>query len=299
MTDATIATSRYDYSGYTVPVHVVDEAPGVVRATFVNPPMNMLGPGVHAALRLLVQRMETDPDLKVVIFDSADPDYFLSQLDVQHMADVPDVPGAAALSDTWHDLITRMAHAPVFTIASIRGRTRGIGNEFAIACDMRFASVEKGIFSQPEIGFGVIPGGGGFDWLPRLLGRSRALEVLASGDDFDAVTAAQYGWINRAVPDADLDAFVDRLAARLGGFDKRALSTVKRLVNERVAPPAAGELLQSFREILDAIATPEAQKRFTLMAGRGWGQDSEADLDISEIVGTIGAELAADSPAAD
>lgn len=291
MTDTTSTTPRYDHSSYTVPLNIVEESPGFVRATFVNPPMNLFGPGVHAALRLLVERMETDPDLKVVVFDSADPDYFIAQIDVQHMAEVPDVPGAAAHSDTWHDLITRMAHAPVFTIASIRGRTRGIGSEFALACDMRFASIEKGVFAQIEIGFGVVPGGGAFDWLPGLVGRSRALEVIASGDDYDAQTAAQYGWINRALPDAELDAFTDRLAGRLASFDKRPLSTVKRLVNERATPPTAGDLLQSYREFLDAVPLPEAQQRFALMASRGWMQDSETDLNISEIVGTIGAEL--------
>jgi len=288
MSNATSLTPRYDHSSYTVPVHITEERPGFVRATFANPPMNMLGPTVHAALRVLVERMETDKDLKVVVFDSADPDYFLSQLDVQNMADVPDVPGAAAIPDTWHDLITRMAHAPVFTIASIRGRTRGIGDEFAIACDMRFGSVEKGIFAQPEIGSGVVPGGGGFDWLPQLIGRSRALEVLASGNDYDATTAAQYGWINRALPDAELDAFVDGLAGRLAGFDKDALASVKRLVNKRVAPPSAGDLLQSFREILDAIPRPEAQRRFGLLISQGWAQDTQTDLDLPAVMGTLG-----------
>lgn len=291
MTDAVSLTPRYDHSGYTVPLHITEESPGFVRATFVNPPMNMLGPEVHAALRLLVERMETDPDLKVVVFDSADPDYFLAQLDVLRMAEVPDVPGAAPLSDTWHNLVIRMAHAPVLTIASIRGRTRGIGDEFALACDMRFASVEKGVFAQPEIGGGAVPGGGALDWLPSLIGRSRALEVVASADDFDATTAAQYGWINRALPDAELDAFVNRLAGRISSFDKRGLSVAKRLVNERVAPPSAGDLLQSFREILDAIPLPEAQQRFALLASRGWMQDSRTDLSFSEVVGTLGAEL--------
>ena len=292
MTEAVTPTPRYDHSGFTVPLHVTEESPGFVRATFANPPMNMLGPSVYAALRLLVERMETDPALKVVVFDSADPDYFLSQLDVQNMSDVPDVPGAASLPETWHDFVTRMAHAPVITIGSVRGRTRGIGDEFALALDMRFASIEKGVFAQPEIGSGAVPGGGGFDWLPQLVGRSRALEVLASGNDYDAVTAAEYGWINRALPDAELDGFVDRLAGRLASFDKHALATVKRLVNERVAPPSAGDLLQSFREILDAIPRPETQERFGLLVARGWAQDTQTDLDLPAVMGAVSAELA-------
>lgn len=286
MSDSSNTTQRYDHSKFDAPVHITEEAPGLVRYTFANPPINLFDPELFAALRLLVDRMESDPELKVVIFDSADPDYFISRLDDKRLAEVPEIPGAASIIDAWHHLVTRLAHAPVLTIASIRGRTRGIGNEFALACDMRFGSVERAVFSQPEVGFGVVPGGGALDWLPRLVGRSRALEILATGDDFDAFTAAQYGWINRALPDDELDAFVDRAARRLAGFEKSSLSGVKRLVNERVAPPAPGELLQSFREILDRVVKPEAQRRFVAMASLGWGSGGEEELELPELIGS-------------
>jgi enoyl-CoA hydratase/carnithine racemase len=248
---STATTRRYDTSKHQAPGQVTEHSPALLRFTFANPPINLFDPDVYAELRLLVDRMETDPELRVVIFDSADPDYFISHLDLERRTEVPDRPGAAGLSDTWHDFVTRLAHAPVLSIASIRGRSRGpsrgIGNEFTLACDLRFASREKALMGQPEVGFGVVPGGGAFDWLPRLVGRSRALEIIASGDDFDAATAEKYGWINRAVPDAQLDAFIDTLANRIAGFDKQAIAAVKRLVNQRSAPPPEGELLQSFR----------------------------------------------------
>ncbi|MFI7708879.1 enoyl-CoA hydratase/isomerase family protein [Nonomuraea sp. NPDC049480] len=288
-------TSRYDSSGFDSPVTITQESAGLLRYTFANPPINLFDPDLHDALRLLADRMHTDPELKVVVFDSADPDYFIAHLDVERLAEVPDIAGAALLADTWHDTVTRIAHAPVLTIASIRGRTRGIGSEFALACDMRFASTERALFAQPEVGFGVVPGGGAIDWLPRLLGRSRALEILTVGDDLDAVTAAQYGWINRAVPDTELDAFVDRAARRLAGFDKQALSSIKRLVNSRVSPPSPGELLQSFREILDAFSWPGAQPQFAAMNSLGWNRDGDTELNIAEVVGTLAEQIERDT----
>jgi enoyl-CoA hydratase/carnithine racemase len=157
---------------------------------------------------------------------------------------------------------------------------------------MRFASRERALMGQPEIGFGLVPGGGAFDWLPGLVGRSRALEILASGSDFDADTAERYGWINRTVADTELDAFVDSLASRIAGFDKQALATVKRLVNQRSAPPSEGDLLQSFRAISDAISWPAAQARIHLMEERGWGADTDTELNHAALVGELASELA-------
>lgn len=289
---STATTHRYDTSRYRAPAGLTEHSPALLRFTIANPPINLFDPDVHAELRLLVDRMQADPELRVVIFDSADPDYFISHLDVARLSDVPDRPGAARLSDTWHDTVTRLARAPVLSIASIRGRSRGIGNEFSLACDLRFASRERALMGQPEIGFGLVPGGGAFDWLPGLVGRSRALEILASGGDFDADTAERYGWINRAVADTELDAFVDSLASRIAGFDKQALATVKRLVNQRSAPPSEGDLLQSFRAISDAISWPAAQARIHLMEERGWGADTETELNHAALVGELARELA-------
>lgn len=266
--------------------------PAYWRATFQNPPINLLDPEVHAGLRVLLDDLETDDEVRVVVFDSSDPDYFISHLDVTRMTEVPDIPGAADLAADWHHFVTRLARVNVLSIASIRGRARGIGSEFALACDIRFASRERGVFSQPEIGFGVVPGGGGFDWLPKLVGRSRALEILMGGEDFDADTAERYGWINRSLPDKELDGFVDAYARRVAGFERGALATAKRLVNERVAPPTEGELLQSFATIVELIHTPAAQARMAAMSRKGWGQATEVELNNPYHVGLLAEELA-------
>jgi enoyl-CoA hydratase/carnithine racemase len=175
----------------------------------------------------------------------------------------------------------------------VRGRCRGIGNELALACDVRFASRERALFAQPEVGFGVVPGGGGLDWLPAVVGRSRALEIALGGEDLDAERAEAYGLVNRALPDAELDGYVDAWARRVAGFDRPALATIKRIVNERSAPPSVGDLLQSFAAISAAIARPGARARMELMLADGWGRDSAVERDHPELVGGLAARLAA------
>ena len=269
------------------PARVTVVTPGYWRVTFDNPPINLFDPGVFAALRVLLDQVEADENVQVLVFDSADPDYYISHLDVDRVSEVPDIPGAAGLAGQWHHFVTRLARSPVLSIASIRGRVRGIGTEFVLACDMRFASRERAILAQPEVGFGVVPGGGGLDWLPRLVGRSRTLEIITGAQDFDADTAERYGWINRALPDQDLDAFVDQLASRIAGFDRRALATAKHLINERSGPPSEGELLQSFSTILEAITWPEAHARMAAMRAKGWGQRTETELNHPYHLGTL------------
>ena len=140
--------------------------------------------------------LEADPSVKVVVFQSANPDFFIAHLDVAKAAERPEALGL------WRDFVLRLSSTPVVSIAKIRGRTRGIGNEFVLACDMRFASRQSALFGNPEVGVGLVPGGGALEWLPRLVGRSRALEIVLSGDDFDADIAERYGWVNRTLDDA-------------------------------------------------------------------------------------------------
>lgn len=275
------------------PVRTTEITPGYWRVTFDNPPINLFDPDVFAALRLLLDQLEHDEHVRVVVFDTADPDYYISHLDVKRLYEVPAIPGAANLAEEWHHFVARLASAPVVSIASIRGRVRGIGNEFVLACDLRFASRERSILAQPEVGFGVVPGGGGIEWLPRLVGRSRALEIILGAQDFDADTAERYGWINRSLPDAQLDGFIDVLARRIGGFDRRALAKAKSLVNQRIAPASEGELLQSFNAILEAVKWPEAHARMAAMAAKGWGTKSEAELNHPDHLGLLAGELAA------
>ena len=176
--------------------------PGRWTITFSNSPINMFVPATIVELGALMTDLEADPSVKVVVFESANPDFFIAHLDVAKAAERPEVLGL------WRDFVLRLSSAPVVSIAKIRGRTRGIGNEFVLACDMRFASRQSALFGNPEIGVGLVPGGGALEWLPRLVGRSRALEIVLSGDDFDADIAERYGWVNRTLDDDDLDSFV-------------------------------------------------------------------------------------------
>ena len=148
--------------------------------TFSNPPINMFVPATIVELGALISELEADPSVKVVVFQSANPDFFIAHLDVAKAAERPETLGL------WRDFVLRLSSNPVVSIAKIRGRTRGIGNEFVLACDMRFASRQSAVFGNPEVGVGLVPGGGALEWLPRLVGRSRALEIVLSGDDFDA-----------------------------------------------------------------------------------------------------------------
>src|ERR1700675_3586853 len=186
--------------------------------TFSNPPINMFVPTTIVELGALMTGLEADPSVKVVVFQSANPDFFIAHLDVAKAAERREV------LDLWRYFVLRLAAAPVVSIAKIRGCTRGIGNEFVLACDMRFASRKSALFGNPEVGVGLVPGGGALEWLPRLVGRSRALEIVLSGDDFDADIAERYGWVNRTLDDADLDSFVDALARRLASFDRETPS---------------------------------------------------------------------------
>ena len=181
-----------------------------------------------------------------MVFNSADEDYFISHFDVVRAAEMPG-PGPTGLP-AWTDIVVRLTRAPFVSIAAIRGRTRGVGSEFVLACDLRFASRERAILGQPEVGAALIPGGGALEALPRLVGRSRALEIVLAADDFDAGTAERYGWINRAVADIDLYDVVDTIATRIAGFDRDALSTAKRIINQRAEPVSGEDINESARE---------------------------------------------------
>jgi len=163
------------------------------------------------------------------------------------------------------------------SIAKVRGRTRRIGNEFVLACDMRFASRQSALFGQPEVGVGLVPGGGALEWLPRLVGRSRALEIVLSGDDFDADIAERYGWVNRTLDDKDLDSFVDTLVRRLASFDHETLAAAKAQIN-RFGIPTATELQSSNDLFFPLLALPGAQARRGNDIGYGVRGDFELNF---------------------
>lgn len=249
--------------------------------TFNNPPINMFVPETIVELGALLAELEKDPSAKVVVFESGNPDFFTAHLDVAKAAAQPDVLGL------WRDIVLRLASTPVVSIAKIRGRTRGIGNEFVLACDMRFASRQNAVFGNPEVGVGLIPGGGALEWLPRLVGRSRALEFVLSADDFDADIAERYGWVNRTLDDGDLDSFVDALARRLASFHGKTLATAKAQIN-RFGMPTTAELQSSNDMIFPMLAWPDAQARRTKLRDIGYGNRSDFELNFGRYLASFG-----------
>jgi enoyl-CoA hydratase/carnithine racemase len=255
--------------------------PGSWTVTFSNPPINMFVPTTIVELGALMTDLEADTSVKVVVFQSANPDFFIAHLDVSKATERPEV------LDLWRDFVLRLSSTPVVSIAKIRGRTRGIGNEFVLACDMRFASRQGAVFGNPEIGVGLVPGGGALEWLPRLVGRSRALEIVLSGDDFDADIAERYGWVNRTLDDGHLDSFVDALVRRLTSFDREALGAVKAQVN-RFGTPTATELKSSTDIFFSALAWPGQLKRRARVRTMGYGVRSDFELNFGRHLPTLG-----------
>jgi enoyl-CoA hydratase/carnithine racemase len=249
--------------------------------TFNNPPINMFVPETIVELRALITDIEADPSVKVVLFQSANPDFFIAHLDVGKAAQRPEILGL------WRDFVLRLSSAPVVSIAKIRGRTRGIGNEFVLACDMRFASRQSALFGNPEVGVGLVPGGGAMEWLPRLVGRSRALEIVLSGDDFDADIAERYGWVNRTLDDGDLDSFVDALARRVASFDREPLAAAKAQVN-RFGMPTAAELQSSNEMIFPMLGLPGTQARRAKVRDIGYGVPSDFELNFGRYLPSFG-----------
>jgi enoyl-CoA hydratase/carnithine racemase len=271
------ATSQFNIEQ----VHIDRGYPGLWTITFNNPPINIFVPATIVELGALISEIETDPSVKVVVFQSANPDFFVAHLDVAKAAERPEALGL------WRDFVLRLASTPVVSIAKIRGRTRGIGNEFVLACDMRFASRQSALFGQPEIGVGLVPGGGALEWLPRVVGRSRALEIVLSGDDFDAAIAERYGWINRALDDDHLDSFVENLVRRLASFDHETLAAAKAQVN-RFGMPTATELQSSNDLFFPLLALPGAQARRAKVRDVGYGIPSDFEFNFGRYLPSFG-----------
>ncbi len=259
--------------------------PAYWRLTFDNPPINMLDPQTILELQDLVGRFETDPELKVVVFDSADPDFFVAHFDASRAAETPTAPGPSGYSP-WIDFTVRLTRVPVISIAAVRGRARGVGSEFALACDMRFASLEKAAFGQVEVGVGVIPGGGALERLPLLTGRARALEILVSAADFDATTAERYGWINRAIPDAQFEAWVDAFARRVASFDRQALAAAKEQVNRHTVPDPKDQQ-DSQGIFFSALNWRGYRERAPKLRVNGIGERGDFELRFGEYLGKL------------
>lgn len=257
----------------------------VLFADIAAPPMNLMGPALVRDLVSLIQAAEADNGLKVLVFRSADPDYFISHVDVtrikEYRAEAAKLTGEASIAL----LFRRLSTSRLVTIAQIEGRVRAAGSEFVLACDMRFAARQRAIFSQPEPAFGLIPGGGGARHLAHLMGRARALEVMLSAQDYDAELAERYGWINRALPADELGDFVTLLAHRIGKFPAAGLAVVKDRLNA-----IALASVDDFRRDSDAFGKgaqePEAQRQFQAAFKRGF-QTREAEMDLARLLGDL------------
>src|SRR5882762_1501930 len=259
------------------------------RVTFDHPPLNIFGPETMPQLNEIVTALETDGDVKVVVFDSAVEGFFLTHYNF--LAKLEDttslLPGPTGLSPI-PDMLARLSRAPVVSIVSIRGRATGVGSELALASDMRFASRERAILSQWEVGAGLVPGGGPMARLPRLIGRGRALEVLLGADDIGGNLAELYGYVNRSLPDAELDAFVDALAVRISSFDKQAMADTKRLVNLNSLPPDA-EIAPEWDALTAALGRPASQARLRSLFERGFHKPGDVETRLGYHVGLLGA----------
>src|SRR6266700_173428 len=242
------------------PVRVIEEMPAYWRVVFDYPPFNIVDADVFQALQDLLVRMDASPTLRVVVFESAIPDFYLAHFDLTgKIGNIMTAVGRSGLPILM-DTFVRLTKSAVVSIAKIRGCVRGVSSEFVLACDMRFASHENTRLGPPEVGVGVHPGGGGTERLPPLVGRGRALEIVLGANDFDGDTAAQYGYVNRALPDEELDGFVDALARRIGTFDGRAIAAAKHLINQ-VSLPSADNLLSALNSFQTALTWPETLRR--------------------------------------
>jgi enoyl-CoA hydratase/carnithine racemase len=241
-----------------------------------------MGPEFVVELRKIMTDIETDEHLRVVVFDSAVDGFFLNHSDFTvPMEELTSLPQGPTGLEAWPDILVRITHAPVVSIAKIRGRATGNGSEISLACDMTFASRERALLSQWEVGVGMVAGGGPMTRLPRLIGRSRAMEVLMSSEDIHADLAEAYGYVNRSVPDAELDAFVDALATRISSFDKWAISNTKRLVNAASLPPDV-EMAAGWDACMASVARPSTQARIKAFMDLGFHRPGDVENRIGD-----------------
>ena len=263
------------YDDYQLLRIAVDD--GICRATIDHPPINLLDVPLIGEVGRLTEELAADADVRVLIVDSADPEFFIAHADVELIQGLPTDDNS--LHDDlspFHALTEQFRTLPQATIAVIEGICRGGGSEWAMAFDMRYAALGRARLGQPEVAVGIIPGGGGTQRLPRLVGRGRALEVILGCRDIDAATAEAWGYVDRALPADELRGFVDALAARIASSPLEAISAP----NAPSTPPSATVTTglrvedQLFR---DALAQPVARERLQAIIDAG-AQTREFEL---------------------
>jgi len=252
---------------------------GVLFVTIDHPPINLFDLPLMQEIDRLGKEIEADENVRVVVFDSANPDFFIAHADVGLILQLPAAaPPKAQSLKFFHAMVDRFRTMPKVSIAKIEGRARGGGSEFVLSLDMRFGALGRAILSQPEVALGIIPGGSGTQRLPRLMGRSRALEVVLGCDDFPADLAERYGYINRALPPDELGPFVEQLAYRIASFSPEAIALAKASVDCAELPTMEG-LLEEAHYFDLVVATEAARKRMRKFLELG-GQTRETELDL-------------------
>jgi len=267
-------------------IRLVRRSPAYWRVTIDNPPINVMGPEMVRQFQEVIDALEADENVMVVVFDSAVEGYFLNHSDFTvKLEDLTSMPNGPTGLPPWPDFLVRLTRAPFVSIACIRGRATGNGSELTLACDMSFASREKTIISQWEVGVGMVAGGGPMARLPHLVGRNRALEVLLSSEDISGDQAEAYGYVNRALPDADLDTFVEALASRIAKFDKWAIANTKRLVNTSLPPDV--ELGAGWDACIASLGRPAAQEGIKALMARGFHKPGDVENRLGYYLGQI------------
>jgi enoyl-CoA hydratase/carnithine racemase len=275
------------YDGYECLKIRIDK--GVAFVTIDHPPINLFDLSLIHEMDRLGREIEADATVRVVVFDSANPDFFIAHADVALIQTLPtEIPPKSAELSPFHAMVDRFRTMPKATIAKIEGRARGGGSEFALSLDMRFAALGRAFLAQPEVALGIIPGGSGTQRLPRLMGRARALEVILGCDDFPADLAERYGYVNRALPPEELGPFVRRLAYRIASFPAEAIALAKASVNAAELPTKEG-LIEEAHYFNQSLATKPAQLRMAKFLELG-GQTPQVEMNLSPLIEKLGNE---------
>ena len=251
-----------NYTNYST--FETNAADGILTVTFNMPPVNIQSIAQLDDLDSLAEILEKDKDIKVVIFQSSVPEFFIAHADITFLKDMSTtaVPRDKVELSKLQKVLERISNLPQATIAKIEGYARGGGHEFALACDMRFAARGKAIFMQMEVGMGILPCGGGASRMARQVGLGRALEVILSARDFDADEAERIGTINRALNPDEIDCFVKDLATRISKFPSESITACKRTVYASLDLPIKEALKEEEYQLYQATSQTPAIKRF-------------------------------------
>jgi enoyl-CoA hydratase/carnithine racemase len=261
-------------------------SPQLWRVVFDNPPVNVIGPAMMKEMKELLTELESNKTVNVVVFASADKDFFLAHYDLAANPAIAEALPSPTGYAAWVDILVRLSHVPAVTISAIRGIARGAGSEFILATDMRFASREKAILGQMEVGFTALPGGGATGRLPALVGRGRSFEILLGGEDFSADLAEKYGYINRAIPDSEFEAFVVAYATRVSKWDRSVIHDIKHFVNKYTMLPDSEYPLHS-DAFWASAARPQFQSISSQLFKRGLQTRSDIEYNLGRDIGTI------------